>query len=168
MPSSYHLLDADTLDPDMTDIDTADADTPGRLTLTAAPKLPLVEQRIKHTNISGKMQKGSPIDVEFGVDLEADVGVYVSNAASENKTGRIRASRVTGLRRELFAELERAPSREAFAAGLRAANAAGAANRLYVRKAAMSYATRPTSGRRFTPPSDGVDYDQGLVVEVAL
>lgn len=80
-------------------------------------------------------------DVEFG-DLEADVDAYVANAAAENASGKITPGRVLSLRRELHAELDSLGDRAAFARGLRAANAAGAPNPRYVRRAATSAAAR--------------------------
>ena len=82
-----------------------------------------------------------PPDVDFA-ELEDDVAGYVALAAAENKSGKITPTRVLTIRRELYAEIDRAPSRAAFAHGLRTANAAGAPNPRYVRKAAAGY-SRP-------------------------
>lgn len=77
---------------------------------------------------------------------EADVAVYLANAAAENKTGKITDSRSAGLRRELqslLAEL----GEPAFLAGLREANARGVANRTYVKKCASSASGKPIAAR---------------------
>lgn len=79
-----------------------------------------------------------PEGPSFG-DLEPEIVVYLANAAAENKTGKITESRIAGIRFDLQAALEKIGSREAFTHGLRAANAKGAANVNYVRKAAESY-----------------------------
>jgi hypothetical protein len=121
-----------------------------------APEPPL--NRSSSVGASRARGKGTPStisslpDVDFG-ELEPDAALYVANAAAENKTGRVTSSRTLSLRRELYAEVERAPSWEAFAYGLRAANAAGAANPRYVRKAAAG-AKRGSNGRAGEPEID--------------
>lgn len=74
----------------------------------------------------------------FPEKMRPDLDGYLAAAATENKTGKIALSRQCSLLRALAAEREKLEDDEAFAAGLRVANAAGAANPIYVRKAARS------------------------------
>jgi hypothetical protein len=87
---------------------------------------------------------GARPDVDFG-DLEADVDLYVANAGADNKSGTVTPNRRLSLRRELHAEMG-AHDRTFFGAGLREANAAGAANVRYVRKCAKSAAGKSSGG----------------------
>jgi hypothetical protein len=66
------------------------------------------------------------------------VELYVAAVAEGNKSGKITLSRRLSLRIALFAVLEELADRDAFAYGLRAANAKGACNPNYVRKAALN------------------------------
>ena len=104
-------------------------------TASRVNKVPLASKRVVVTPLLLLSQSFVQFD-----DLEPDVETYIANAAAENKTGKIAESRVAALRRDLAAVLgELGGDREAFAHGLRIANAKGAANRTYVKKAAKSY-----------------------------
>lgn len=90
--------------------------------------------------------------VEFG-DLEDEVSLYLANLAGENKTGKVRVTKLQAHRLDLH-RLLKEHGREAFAHGLRAANQAGVPNVRYVGKAAKSYSPMPTNNSRRQSSSD--------------
>ena len=103
-------------------------------TASRVNKVPLASKRVVVTPLLLLPQSFAQFD-----DLEPDVENYIANAAAENKTGKIAPGRVASLRRDLAAVLTSLGDREAFAYGLRAANAKGASNPNYVKKAARSH-----------------------------
>lgn len=78
-------------------------------------------------------------------DMEPDVEIFLAEAASENKTHRITEGRRASLRRDL-ADMLGKVGKAAFLHGLRAANAKGAPNVNYVRRAAENF--KPHVARR--------------------
>lgn len=96
----------------------------------------------------------------FGT-LEADVSIYLANAASENKTGEITPSRALGIRRSL-AVLRDEMGVDSFARGLRIANAKGVPNIHYVKRAGTDKKSVSGTDKKSTLPAAVQDYLEGL------
>ncbi len=83
----------------------------------------------------------APTPRDFG-DLEPDVATHIALAAAENKSGKLSGGRAIGMRAALGAVLDECLDRDAFAAGLREANAKGVGNANYVRQCVRSVMER--------------------------
>lgn len=95
-------------------------------------------------------------------DFPADYQRLAELLAAENKTGKAALSRVVRELYEPLLDVEHEVSREAMRAGLRAAITKGAPNVTYVRKAAVSHATRPGAIAVTSKGIDRADYDDFL------
>lgn len=108
--------------------------------------------KVRSSRLGEVAKPVSPEKPEFG-NLEADVVAYIANAAAENKTGKISASRDVSLRRELQT-VQREIGEDAFAQALRETNSKGVANANYLKRVAESIARR---GNLTALPRTGTD-----------